>query len=158
MKPDEIDETDRTPWISVRISFPKNHRTLTLRDTIEEAPRNLRWEAMGAMLDLWINTFTVAWSDGDLSKWRPEDVEEMIGWHGPPGALIKALKSEEVGFIESGGGMKVAGWLKHQRRALRDRLRHYESTGRRPVTGRPAPVDDSDSLSKRTAAARRSRA
>jgi hypothetical protein len=154
VKEPEPEEQDRTPWVSVRISLPKNHRTLSLRDTIEEAPRNLRWEAMGAMIDLWINTFAVAWADGDLSKWRPEDVEEMIAWKGKPGEFVKALKA--IGFIEKGGGIKVAGWLKHQRRALRDRLRHYEISGRQPPTGR-APSDDSAKIAERTAAARKAR-
>lgn len=111
---------------------------------------------MGAVLDLWINTFTVAWSDGDLSKWKPEDIEDMVAWKGKPGELVKALKS--IGFMESGAGnLKVAGWLKHQKRALRDRLRHYEQTGRRPPSGRPTPPDDSEAIAKRTAAAKKAR-
>lgn len=150
------EESDRTPWISVRISFPKNHRTLNLRDAIEEAPRNLRWEAMGAMLDLWISTFTVAWSDGDLTKWRPEDIEEMIAWKGKPGELIKALRA--VGFIAPGEGVKVAGWLKHQKRALRDRMRHYDKAAAPASNGRAhTPPDDSEKIAARTAAARGAR-
>lgn len=158
MKPSETDDVDRTPWISVRISLPRHHRTLALRDTIEDAPRNLRWEAMGAMLDLWINTFTVAWADGDLSKWRPEDIEEMVAWRGKPGLFIEALKS--IGFMDPGSeSMRVTGWMKHQKRALRDRLRHYETTGRPLPSGRPAaPADDSEKIRQRTAAARKSRA
>ncbi len=148
-------DIDRTPWVSVRISVPKNHRVLELRDTIEDAPRNLRWEAMGALLDLWVNTFIVAWADGDLSKWKGEDIEEMIAWKGKPGALIKGLR--EVGFIEAGDGLKIAGWLKHQKRALRDRLRYYEESGRKPPAPRRTPADDTDEIRARTKALREGR-
>lgn len=150
----EEEEQDRTPWVSVRISLSKNHRVLSLRDTIEDAPRNLRWEAMGAAVDLWLNTFIVAWADGDLTNWKPEDVEDMVHWKGKPGELIKSLKT--LGFFEAGPGMKVAGWLKHQKRALRDRMRYYDGAGRKPPV-RQGPNADSDIIARNTAAARAAR-
>lgn len=144
---EDEDSADRTPWIAIKISFSRNKKILRLRDKLSIS----RHQAMGLVLDLYLQTFVNAWKTGNLSDWGDEDIEEMVGWRGEPGQLAATLR--EVGIFDPGTSA-VHDWVRCQKTAIRHRLRRQQSDDEAtpPLrNGRPAPPpEDYEAARKRS--------
>ena len=139
------EQEDRTPWICVRISMRHNGKVLQLRDKLG---LNSRHEAMGVILDLFVNTFINAWEDGNWKNHKPDDIEEMLGWRGDPGNLYAAF--QEIRIMD---GMQVRNWLKHQKRSIYSRAYHRGSSpedNRKPFVKSAPAIEDPNDMRRRT--------
>lgn len=81
--------------------------------------------------------------DGDLGRYRPEDIAEGLLWEGDPQALVDGLV--EAGFLELGeGGLRIHDWdeyagrLIQRRRANADRMRRQRKGEPEPAPARRA--------------------
>lgn len=134
---------DRSPWIAVKTRTPHNRKILALHRTLG---LNSRHEALGVIIEVWCQTFTHCWEDGDWSAWSPSDFEALIGFQGEAGSLIKAL--QDVGLMDS-GTMKIHDWRKINTRLLGRRESYYLTKNQRTL---PPTLESSDPnyLRKRT--------